>query len=94
MLRTCHGEFYHTITRHFLFRFVIESFVLPSVAAADAADEQRIVGSTVENDKRQRRKTKVNSSYAAKSTMFCERVVKGHKFRTRKQRERILKPQV
>ena len=51
-------------------------------------------GSTVAPHERQRRKTKVNSSYAAMTAVLRDRAAKGNKFTTQNSVQEVLKPEV
>ena len=68
---------YHTFTQNFLFLLRQKDCLCISAAAADANNEQRFSGYR-RSYERQRRKTQVDSSYVAKTDMFCDRVVQSH----------------
>ena len=73
----------------FRYRIVSAPAPLPLMPTPNNAS-----GSTVAPHERQRRKTKVNSSYAAITAVLRNRAAKGHKFTTQNSVQEVLKPAV
>ena len=73
----------------FRYRIVSASAPLPLIPAPNNA-----LGSTVAPHERQRRKTKVDSSYATTTTFFRDRAAACHKFATQNSVQEVLKPAV
>ena len=73
----------------FRYRIVSAPASLPLMPTPNNAS-----GSTVAPHERQRRKTKVNSSYAAMTAVLRDRAAKGNKFTTQNSVQEVLKPEV
>ena len=84
---------YHTFTQDFLFRLVKRIVSAPAPLPL-MPTPNNASGSTVAPHERQRRKTKVNSSYAAMTAVLRDRAAKGNKFTTQNSVQEVLKPEV
>ena len=73
----------------FRYRIVSAPASLPLMPTPNNAS-----GSTVAPHERQRRKAKVNSSYAAMTAVLRDRAAKGNKFTTQNSVQEVLKPEV